>query len=453
MRIPIKPPSVTINGERILEIVRQHIGPLTESKYRHWDTLRHRSPPDGLTVEEWWWAMKFARSGLYRQLPLQAVGGAPFVYAPVEPIYRMLHGIDKNATGMIGSPDQVTNPETRDYYLVSSLMEESITSSQLEGASTTRKVAKAMLAEGRKPRDRNERMIFNNYEAMRHIRSAKKQPLTPALVLEIQRILTVDAIDEPDGAGRLRREDEPIVVTDDQGQVLHTPPAAQELKARMAAMCAFANAQDESPELFLHPVLRSILLHFWLAYDHPFVDGNGRTARALFYWSMARQGYWLSEYVSISRILKKAPSRYARAFLYTETDENDLTYFLLYQLDVIQQAIRELMRFLEAKAREINETRALLREIAPLRDLVNHRQVALLTHALDHPMATYSVETHRRVHGVTTQTARTDLTTLAEIRVLEQSKSGRKFIFSAPEDLRERLASLAQRRRSRRRNP
>ena len=436
MRLPLKPPTTAIKGDRILEIVRQRIGPLVEGKYRHWDTLRHRTPPDGLTVEEWWWALKFARNGLYRQVPLTDLGRSNFVYAPVEPMYRMLHEIDKNATGMIGSPDQVTNPETRDYYLVSSLMEESITSSQLEGASTTRKVAKAMLTEGRKPRDRNEQMIFNNYEAMKFIRDVRQRPLTPALVLEIQRILTVDAIDDADAAGRLRHEDEPIVVTDDQGQVLHTPPNARELESRMAAMCAFANARDESPEQFLHPVLRSVLLHFWLAYDHPFVDGNGRTARALFYWSMARQGYWLSEYVSISRILKQAPSRYARAFLYTESDENDLTYFILFQLDVFQRAIGELMRFLGEKARQVDETRALLREIAPLRDLVNHRQVALLTHALDHPMATYTVETHRRVHGVTTQTARTDLLALAGFDLLERGKSGRKFTFTAPEDLR-----------------
>lgn len=446
MRIPIKPPPVAgIGGERIVEIVSRRLGPLADGEYRHWDTLRHRTPPDGLTSEEWWLALKLARTVLYRQVPLIDVASVAFVYAPVEPMYRMLHEIDKNATGMIGSPDQVTNPETRDYYLVNSLMEESITSSQLEGASTTRKVAKAMLTEGRKPRDRNEQMIFNNYEAMKFIREAKNDPLTPGLVLEIQRILTVDALDEPDASGRLRRADEPIVVTDDQGETLHTPPPAEGLKSRMEAMCAFANTGDENPELFFHPVLRSILLHFWLAYDHPFVDGNGRTARALFYWSMAHRGYWLGEYLSISRILKNAPSRYARAFLHTESDENDLTYFVLHQLGVIQRAIAELMRFLEDTARQVNETRSLIREIGPLKDVVNHRQVALLTHALGHPTASYTVQSHRGVHGITSQTARTDLLSLSEFGLLEQGKSGKKFVFVSPEDLRARLSKLTRR--------
>lgn len=59
-------------------------------------------------------------------------------------------------------------------------------------------------------------------------------------------------------------------------------------------------------------------MHFMLSYDHPFVDGNGRTARILFYWSMLSQDYWLAEFLPISRLLKMAPSQYARSFIYTE---------------------------------------------------------------------------------------------------------------------------------------
>jgi Fic family protein len=62
-----------------------------------------------------------------------------------------------------------------------------------------------------------------------------------------------------------------------------------------------------------------------LGYEHPFEDGNGRTARALFYWSMLNQGFWLTEFLTVSKILRKAPAKYARSFLYTEQDSNDLT--------------------------------------------------------------------------------------------------------------------------------
>lgn len=84
-------------------------------------------------------------------------------------------------------PEPVTNPEQRDRYVVRSLIEEAITSSQLEGAATTREVAKKMLAEGRKPRDRSEQMIVNNYLTMRRIVELKEKPLTPDMVLQVHR--------------------------------------------------------------------------------------------------------------------------------------------------------------------------------------------------------------------------------------------------------------------------
>jgi Fic family protein len=188
--------------------------------------------------------------------------------------------------------------------------------------------------------------------------------------------------------------------------------------------------------------VRAILLHFWLAYDHPFVDGNGRTARALFYWSMLREGYWLCEYISISRILRKAPVRYGRAFLYTETDDNDLTYFLLFQLGVLRRAIEELGSHLKRKALEVREVQALLRS-SPL---LNHRQLALLTHALKHPGHPYTVQSHRASHAVVYETARSDLLDLVERDLLVRSPMGRKHVFSAPADLTERLKRVPSRR-------
>jgi Fic family protein len=198
-------------------------------------------------------------------------------------------------------------------------------------------------------------------------------------------------------------------------------------------MCRFAN--DQPTEGFLHPVIRSILLHFWLAYDHPFEDGNGRTARAIFYWSMLKHGYWLTEFLSISTILKRAPGQYARAFLYTETDGLDTTYFVLNQLKVICGAISELHAYLARKARQVRETEKLLRQA----DL-NHRQVALLSHALRHPDAEYTFHSHQTSHGVVYQSARTDLLDLELRGLLERRTVGQRFVFRPVPDLSERLA-------------
>jgi len=455
VKVPVAPPDsmsllerVMKQGpERLVEIIGQAGGPAPQGKYRHWDTLRHIEPPPRLDTEEWWFAIKLARKQVYVQLPLIAKDGAAFKYALVDPAQRMLHFIDKNASGAIQVEEVVADPSSRDTYLVKSLIEEAITSSQLEGASTTRAVAKEMLQRGRQPRDRSERMIHNNYQAMQFVRSIKGETLTPAMVFELHRILTDQALDDPSAAGRFRRDEEGIVVSDGVGTLLHRPPPASSLPDRMKALCTFANEKDDdSKRHFIHPVLRSILLHFALGYDHPFVDGNGRTARALFYWSMAAQGFWLTEFISISRILKKAPAKYGESFLYVETDENDTTYFILNQLRVVERAIRALHEYLADKTKEIKATAEILKRSPLVHAYFNYRQLALLNHALKHPLFVYTFDSHQRAHAVSYQTARTDLLSLEGHKLLERVSRGRRFVFVAPADLKQRLDSWKGRR-------
>jgi Fic family protein len=418
------------------------IGPAPGGRYLHWDELRHRDPPLGLSHEEWWAGIKLARLHAMKPIPLRDQKGVAFSYMLPDAVLRLLHVIDQNAGGGIQLAEEVTSPGTRDRYIVNSLIEESITSSQLEGASTTAEVARDMIRSGRRPTDRSERMILNNFMAMRFVQENCGSELTPSFVFELHRLVTDGTLEDADRAGRFRTTGDNIVVSDPYGNTLHTPPHASELAGRLSAMCDFANSRGDE-DTFMHPVVRAILLHFWLAYDHPFVDGNGRTARALFYWSMLSSRYWLAEYISVSRILKKAPSQYGRAFLYTETDENDLTYFVVYQLRVIERAIEELKAYLRKKMAEVRQVETLLKRSADL----NHRQLALLGHALKHPGRQYTVQSHQTSHRVSTVTARTDLVDLAERRLLRQRKVGKAFVFTAPDDLGGRLsASTAQRK-------
>lgn len=447
MKIPQTPPPF---GRVFPELLRRNpdraldaAGPLVGGRYLHWDELRHRTPPEGLSHEDWWAVIKVGRQGLLKRLPFRDKHGAPILFGMPDPVLHALHNIDRRAAGSLSMDSPIVSGEDRDRYLVSSLIEEAITSSQLEGAATTREEAKAMLRSGRKPRDRSERMILNNFRAMELIRELRDAPFTPARILELHRIVTADTLDEPGAAGRLREAGERVQVVDAQHvNVLHDPPEAASLPQRLQALCDFANRADDA-EPFVHPVIRAILLHFMLGYDHPFVDGNGRTARALFYWSLARSGYWLLEYVSISRLLKQAPAQYSRAYLHAETDANDTTYFLIHQLGVIEQAIAALYDYLGRKAAEQRDAEKLLRHAPGLSEALNHRQVALLSHALRHPGQDYTVESHRRSHRITTQTARTDLQHLARSGLLEQRKRGRAFVFRASDDLRARIAALA----------
>jgi Fic family protein len=442
MKIPRTPPAFPellqeLPPDRLAWVLSAVLSLPPHPEYLHWDQLIRRSPPAGLTHEEWWVGLKLGRQPFYKPISLRDRAGRPFQFLVVDPIPEQLHRIDLGAGGRVGVPEPITNPETRDQYSVSSLIEEAITSSQLEGATTTREVATEMLRSARPPRDRSEQMILNNFRTMQRVGTLKEAPLAPDLVFELHRLATDRTLNDPSAAGRFRREDERIIVGDEEDTVFHAPPAACELAERMAAMCDFANG--ETPPYFVHPVLRSILLHFWLAYDHPFVDGNGRTARTLFYWSMLRHGFGLFEYVSISSILRKAPAQYGRAFLYTETDDNDLTYFILHQIAVIRRALDELHQHIEQKAAAL---KALEQELRGM-EWFNHRQRALISHALRHPHHRYTIEGHRRSHNVVYQTARVDLLNLAERGILEARKVGKAWHFTPRPDLEAKLTERA----------
>jgi Fic family protein len=451
MKLPcLPPPFKTLlgkaqqedGGKKLISLLTSDLGTDdTKNRYLHWDKLRFRQPPEGWTIEDYWLAIKLSRRKLYKKLPLTSKTGTSFQFCITDTILKELHWLDKNAAGNIGMNRPITNPHTRDSYFVSSLIEEAISSSQLEGASTTRNVAKDMLRQGIKPKDHSEQMIYNNYHAMQFIREYKDETLTPAIILELHRILTEGTLDDSGKAGRYRgNEDDIHVVDNTEMNLLHTPPDASELPFRIKCLCQFAN--DFDAKEFIHPVIKAIILHFMIGYDHPFVDGNGRVARALFYWSMARQQYWLIEFISISRIIKRSPAQYGRAYLYTETDDNDLTYFIIHQLEVIKKAIAALHDHLDKKAADLHAIEKRL-DNSILQGRLNHRQLGILRHALDHPNALYSIQEHQTAHKISYQTARTDLLALADTyKIFTKRKYGSAFIFIAPPDVGQSLVEV-----------
>lgn len=322
---------------------------------------------------------------------------------------------------------------------MSSLIEESISSSQLEGAATTRVVAKEMLRSGRSPRDKSEQMIVNNHNAMEFLRDNHGEDLTREILLELQTILTQGTMND-DRVGRFRRSTDTVEVAQWDGTVVHTPPEADELDDRIERLLSFANERDDR---MIHPFVRAVVLHFMIGFDHPFVDGNGRTARGLFYWSMARSGYWLTEYLSISTIIRESPAKYVRAYVYSETDEGDLTYFLEYNLEVMLKAIRALHEYLDKKAKEMESLSRVIRG-SDLALVFNYRQIALLSHLVKHPDTVYTIAGHQRSHNVAYQTARTDVMVLSEVGLLEPSKVGRKLQYRRSDELEDDLRDLAE---------
>jgi Fic family protein len=407
-------------------------------RYAHWDKLQRLEPADGLSSEEWWLGIKTGRLAEARFLPLRATDGTQFRFGLPDLVLRRLHRIDQRASGEVAMEEVVTSEkQAGQRFLVNSLMEEAIRSSQLEGATTSRRVAKEMLRTGRRPRDRGERMIVNNYRALQFVREEMGKTLTLDTILELHRIVTEGTLDDPSAAGRLQRPGEERVAVfdrDEEERPVHIPPPADELPERMRLLCDFANEREDG-EKFIHPVVRAILLHFWLAYDHPFEDGNGRTARILFSWLMQQRGYWLIEYLPISPIIREAPAKYGRAFMESENDEGDTTYFLVHQLEVIEKALDKHDVYIQRKIGEVRDVERLLQDA----DGLNHRQLALLTDAVRNPDGIYTFGSHATSHRVTHETARTDLSRLAERGLLLRRSKGRGYIFEPVPDLVARL--------------
>ena len=440
MRKPLEPPEITqlfpkASPDR-LPIIAREGRILVAGKYIHWDNLRHRDPPAGLTHEEWWLGVKMARMGAQERLPFVDKNGWPFTFVFAAPVREGLHKVDQKlgVWGHRSDVRDIVDGRGREYVLTNSILEEAITSSQLEGATTTRARAREMIRTGRRPRSVDERMILNNYRAIQRIEGLAQHDLTEADVFSLHRMLTEGTLEDVGKAGVFRESSDDVVVElVGSHETAHVPPPPSELPERLGRLLKFANGN--APGDWLHPVLRAVILHFMIGYDHPFVDGNGRVARALFYWAMLRHGYQLAQFLSVSTILRKAPAQYSRSYLLTETDSGDLTYFIDYHLGVVNRSIEALLEYVGRKTAGI---RKLERKLLRSRHL-NNRQIRLLSHALRNPGFRYTVRSHQTSNRIAANTARADLVDLARQELLAWAKQGRRHEFIAPADLAERL--------------
>lgn len=397
---------------------------LIETRYHHWKQVRFLARSHDLDPKALWLMVKMSRQPSYRTLPLTGFGGVPLKYNSPDVLQEELMHIDQQLAGRFTSSDEhPISAAHQEKFIISALREEAIASSMLEGAATTRRDAKDMLVSGRKPRTVGERMVVNNYQAISFIRQHRNEPLTPEFLLEVQSILTDKTLENKDECGRFRNDDDIVNVVDRDGEILHTPPPANELKGRLNALCNFANGTTEIG--FVHPVIRASVLHFQIGFDHPFCDGNGRSARALFYWAMLKAGYWLFEYLPISRLIYASPSKYGMAYLYSETDDFDVTYFLAYKARVIRQARKELSQYIARKQTEMAEARKIFESDR----MLNHRQRDVVVRMMRHADNALTIQEHQARHNISYATARSDLLDLVQWEYLAKFQVGNRFDF------------------------
>lgn len=408
-----------------------------KGRYLPWDEVRYRQPPAGLTARLHWFRMAMARRSSSHTLPLLGRGGQPFWYCNTALLMAALARLDQAQRTHVLADETLMTNAARKRWLQRGLMDESIQSSRLEGANTSRQLAREMLRDGRPPRDNSERMIANNFAAMQAVEewAANGEPVDLDHILRLHRLVTAGTMREERDAGRLQQPGEArVYVVSASQEIVHEPPPADELPERMQRLCDFAESDSDTE--FIHPLVRAILLHFMIGYDHPFVDGNGRTARALFYWSLLRAGWWLAPYLPISHFLLQAPAQYSRAYQYVTADSNDVTHFLLHQLNIIEQAAAQLYRDLQEHAAAQRE---LLERLGA--GGFSERQLTILNHALEQPNRIFTIAQQQNEHRVSYWAARADLEDLAGRGYLKRSRSGKKFVYRPSPDLEDHLGN------------
>lgn len=376
--------------------------------FEYWDTVKYKKCPPDCTPTDLWTYVKAAR--IKSAITVWEKYGVSL--SLTNNMQKKCHEIDMNWGGSWGT-DATIDSKTKEQYLVSSLMEEAIYSSMMEGASTTRKVAKEMLRKKVAPKDKSQQMIHNNYQTIQFIIAHKNEPLTEDLLLHIHRLMTENTMLSPGDAGRFRTNNDVVVENGITHETVHTPPSYDEIPQFINDLCLFFNQNDDKQ--FIHPIIRGIIIHFMISYIHPFADGNGRTARAMFYWYMLRKGYWLTEYLSISRVIAKSKKSYEKAFLYAEADQMDIGYFVAYNLRVLEQSFQQLQNYIKRKQSEKNDA-LILMQIGD----INERQAQIIKHFDNSPNAMLTIKDIQTKFMISPTTAKADVTRLVERGILAE---------------------------------
>ena len=406
-----QPPKINddtaLNGACLL--FRPDVIPLVNEandKYWYWTDVKYKKLPPDVTAEELWVAIKLSR----RAMNVFEWHPYGINVAITNNMQRFCHEFDINFGGKRVDDSLISN-EDKEWFLVSSLMEEAISSSQMEGASTTRVEAKDMLRKQIAPRNHSEQMIVNNYASIQFITEHKDDELTSELLLKIHSLMTKKTLEKPEDEGCFRTNDDVVVENGITHEVVHTPPSYKEIPAFVTKLCKFANEEDKNT--FIHPIIKAIIIHFMIAYVHPFVDGNGRTARALFYWYMLKKGYWLTEYLSISRIIYRSKKNYEKAYLYAEADQGDIGYFITYHLRVLELAFRELKSYIDRKISQRQNNSDIL-----LVGGINERQATIISWFRDNPNTVLTVKELVTRFAISNPTARLDIDGLVNMGLL-----------------------------------
>lgn len=402
-----------------------------DENYLHWEALKHKSwiPKKFFSNNEeaFWSLLSMKRFVEGTQTPIKDTQGTYFKIN-TQNYTEFLHVLDKETAGNFMGISHFSETNKKQF-ITRNIIEEAIASSQIEGANTSRAVAKKMLLEGRQPQNHSERMIVNNHKTMLRIeQELYKENLSLPLLFELHSMITDQTLPTNE-QGKLRNtlneKGERLKVVSMPGTIGYITPDKEFVEAELPRLIDFANDKSLGMEKFTHPLVKAIMLHFWIGLLHPFEDGNGRLARILFYWYMLKHDYWAFKYLSLSEKIKKSPKQYAMAYIYSEQDNCDLTYFLHYNIEKLKLAQNEFKEYINKK---INENHTILNSKQE-KYKFNARQIRLLHYFNQEMESRTNLTAYQQLYSVKKGSAVADLNELTEKGFLVKKKLARNTFY------------------------
>lgn len=405
------------NEKELQELILQ-----LNNSYADWNKVQHMHlSMNGITQGQVWEKIKQSRNqGFTRQIVL---GEYTFSWSVSNAMEEWLHEMDIIA----GATDKLVNRQKKQHpYFVNALIEESLGSAQLAGLVTSKKAARELLLKKKIPANTHEQAIQNIYTALKTIHVIKHEKLDRASFLQLHAIV-IKNMATYKATGRFRtnnKYDTAFINT----EAAYKAPESKSLDNLMQEVYDFFN-EDKKP-FFIHPIIKAAIIQYLVTFIRPFKDGNGRMARMLAYWYLLRKNYEMMQYVSTSAIIYKFKLPYPKSFVQVQRDK-DVGYFIHLQLQALRMAVKSVQE-------QIKKTQPLklANAFSAVKD-INERQAAVLQWLLDDAEKVITIRELRSAFGVSKETARTDLTILAEKNWLQYFNLNKKtyaFIKSAAFD-------------------
>lgn len=386
----------------------------THERYLNSEEIKRRLFGSGLTSgwNELWQRIYINRKRQAVPVFLPSID-MKFWYFPSDSLQKKIIEIERFGVMLY---DKIVHASFKSSFLADAAIEEAITSAIYEGANTTRAQAKQLIESGKRPATKDDWMLLNNFEAMNWIKDHRGESLTSDLILKIHQIVSKNTLDGADAnyCGKFR--DDRVFVRNASGEAVHE--GVSYLKVPQAVEEAI-NVTTNNPR-YLHPLIKGTLLHYLIAYIHPFFDGNGRTARTLFYFKSMKHNLKFVELLSISAHLKNSGNMYERVFEVIKNHDWDLTYFIDHCLESLLAALK----IVDGKV-------SYLVSIHSIRDTfgLNENQIGLLQRLALNKYRSVSIESYADEIGKSREIARKELKSLVANKLLVERKTGKKFVY------------------------